>query len=335
MDANQPPARMRILIIRFSTKGDILLTTPVIRAIKQQIEGAEIHYLVHNKHKEALKGNPHIYKIHVFDGNNSSVIDELKAEHFDFVLDLQHNRRSKKICGQLGVPCSFVKQHPFRKWVFMRLKLNTLPHRHIVDRYFDAVEILGVHNDGQGLEYHIPLEGDYDTDTLPIFFEDGYVAIIIDAAHATQRIPTTKIVEIATILHKPVVLVGGKNVEGIGQDIVSLLGDRAFNTCGKLTFSQTASLLSQSSCVLTGDTDLMHLAVALHKPVCSLWGSTVPEFGKYPYFPGERTMFRMFEVCSLKCRPCARTGFKKCPRRHFRCMNRISAVEAAEWINQF
>ena len=335
MDVNQPPARMRILIIRFGSTGDILLTTPLIRAISQQIDGAEIHYLVHQKHQDAIIGNPYIRKIHVFKSSGSNIMDELQSENFDYVLDLQHNRRSKNICRQLGVPCSFVKRYPFRKWVFLRLKLNTLPHQHVVDRYFNAAEALGIHKDDQGLEYHIPADGDFDTDSLPVFFEDGYVAIIIDAAHATQRIPTNKVVEIATILHKPVALIGGKNVDSIGQEIEAQLGDRAFNTCGKLSFSQTASLLSQSSCVITGDTDLMHLAVALHKPVCTLWGSTVPEFGYYPYMPEERSMFRMFEICSLKCRPCAKTGFKKCPHRHFRCMNKISAVEVAEWINQF
>ena len=170
---------------------------------------------------------------------------------------------------------------------------------------------------------------------LPVFFEDGYVAIALDAERATQRIPTAKIIEIATILHKPVILLGGKEAKDIGQDIVSQLGDRAYNTCGELNINQCASLLQQSACVLTGDSAFMHLASALDKPVCSLWGSTVPEFGKYPYMPEQRNLFRIFEICSLKCRPCAQLGFKRCPRRHFRCMKNISAIEVADWINQY
>ncbi|MBO4654204.1 MAG: glycosyltransferase family 9 protein [Bacteroidales bacterium] len=326
---------MRILIIRLGSTGDILLTTPVIRAISQQIEGAKIHFLTNRKNKELLASNPHVEKIHVYQEPVKALVDELKAEQFDFIVDLQHNRRTKHLCSRLNLPCSFLKTHPFKRWMCIRLKINTLPHKHLVERYFETVEAIGIQNDCHGLEYPIPAEDVFDTDDLPVFFEDGYVAIAMDAERATQRIPTTKIIEIATILHKPVILLGGKEVKDMGQEIVSQLGDRAYNACGEFSFNQCASLIQQSACVLTGDSAFMHLATALNKPVCSLWGSTVPEFGKYPYLPEQRQLFRIFEVCSLKCRPCAQLGFKKCPRRHFRCMKNIPAIEVAEWINQF
>ena len=335
MDPNQPPARLRILLIRFSSTSDILLTTPVIRVISQQIKGAEIHFLVNKKNQEILKANPHIAKIHVFQGDTKDTVEALRVENFDYIVDLQHNRRSKRICQQLNLPCSFLRTHSFKRWFFVRIKINTLPHKHLVERYFETVESLHVKNDQQGLEYYIPENEQFDTDDLPIFFEDGYVAVNLDAERNTQRIPTAKIVEIATILHKPVILLGGKEVKDIGQEIVSQLGDRAFNACGEFSFNQQASLIQQSACVLTGDSAFMHIAAALGKPVCSVWGSTVPEFGKYPYIPEQRHQFRMFEICSLKCRPCGQRGYKKCPRRHFRCMTKISAMEIADWINQF
>ena len=335
MDANQPPARLRILIIRFSSMSDILLTTPVIRAISQQIEGAEIHFLVNSKNQDLLKANPRISKIHVFQGDTKATVEALKSENFDFIIDLQHSRRTKRICQQLNLPCSFLKTHSFKRWFFVRVKINTLPHHHLVERYFETAKALHVNNDHQGLEYYIPDNEQFDTDDLPVFFEDCYVAIILDAERNTQRIPTTKIVEVASILHKPVILLGSKEIKDIGQEIASQLGDRAYNACGEFSFNQCASLIQQSACVLTGDSVFMHIAAALGKPVCSVWGSTVPEFGKYPYMPGQRQMFRMFEMCSLKCRPCGQRGYKKCPRRHFRCMTKISATEIADWINQF
>ena len=335
MDASQPPTRMRILIIRLGSASDIMLTTPIIRAINQQIEGAEIHFLVNKNNRELLASNPRIAKIHEYQETEKVLIDELKAEHFDFIVDLQHNRRTKHLCNKLGIPCSFFQTHSIKRWISVRLKINTLPRRHLVERYFETVKAIGVQNDHQGLEYPIPKEEKFDTDNLPVFFEDGYVAVVLDAERATQRIPTNKIVEITTILHKPVILIGGKEVRHIGQEIVSQLGDRAHNTCGELSFNQSASLIQQSACVLTGDSVFMHVASALNKPVCSLWGSTVPEFGKYPYLPEQRNLFRIFEICSLKCRPCAQLGFKKCPRRHFRCMNNIPTIEVADWLNQY
>lgn len=137
------------------------------------------------------------------------------------------------------------------------------------------------------------------------------------------------------MLLKPVVLIGDRNSSAIGDELVNRLGDRVYNICGQLSVNQYASLIEQSLCVLTGDNDYMQVAAALKKPICSLWGSSIPEFGNYPYMPTDRELFRMFEICSIKCRPCGKRGFRKCPHRNFKCMNRISSFEVAEWINQF
>ena len=79
----------------------------------------------------------------------------------------------------------------------------------------------------------------------------------------------------------------------------------------------------------------MHIAAALHKPVASVWGNTFPEFGMYPYLPNEREKFRIFEITPLRCRPCSKLGYKKCPKKHFKCMLDIPALEVAQWINLF
>lgn len=335
MEANQPPANRKILVIRLSAIGDIVLTTPVLRAMDEQLDNAEIHFLVKKKNQEILLHNPHVDKIHVFDGDLNATIKELKAEKFDFVVDLHRKYRSLRICASLGVPYSRMRKLDIRKMIMVRFKVNLLPVKHVVDCYFDAVKALNVVNDGKGLEFHIPENENFDTDDLPMFFDDGFVAVVLGATHVTKRIPSTKIVEIASILHKPIILLGGLDVSDMGDDIVAQLGDRAYNACGKFSLLQSASIIKQSACVLTGDTGLMHIAAALDKPICSIWGNTVPEFGMYPYMPGKRNMFRIFEVQGLKCRPCSKLGFKKCPKCHFKCMMQQPAIEIAEWINRY
>ncbi len=335
MDDNQPPSRKKILIIRFSSIGDIVLTTPVVRAIKNQITDVEIHFLVKKGYESILRDNPNISKLHIFKGNLRHTIKELKNEKFNFIVDLQNNRRSNRIDHKLRTPFNKINKLNFLKWIAVNFKINFLPIKHIVDRYFDVVSPLNVKNDGDGLDYFIPEEEEFDALDLPAVFEAGFIAVSMGSIHKTKQIPSYKLIEIGHILHKPMMLLGGKDVINKAEKVVSELGDRAFNGCGKYSLNQSASILRKSDCVLTGDTGLMHIAAAFRKPIASIWGNTIPEFGMYPYMPQNRDLFRIFEVCHLKCRPCSKLGFKKCPRKHFKCMKNISAVEVADWINKF
>ncbi len=336
MDEIQPPSQPKILIIRLSSIGDIVLTTPVVRAVNEQIPTAEVHFLVRKNYANVVENNPHIHKVHIYDPDDvAGTVEELRSEHFDEIIDLQKTYRSKQVTRKLRAPSHTFNKHNFSKWLCIHLKMNGLPETHIVERYFEAVKFLNVHNDHKGLEFYIPENQGFDEDDLPMIFEDGFVAIVLAAQHFTKRIPVSKVVEIGSILHKPIMLLGGSDVVEEGEQVVSQLGDRAYNGCGKFSLFQSAAIIQHSDCVITGDTGLMHIAAALHKPTAAIFGATIPEYGYYPYMPGERNMFRNFEVCPLNCRPCSKFGSKKCKRNHFKCMNNISATEVAEWVNKF
>ena len=336
MDEIQPPSQPKILIIRLSSIGDIVLTTPVIRAVNEQLPEAEVHFLVRKEYVAVVDHNPHIQKLHTYDIENiDKVMEELQNEHFDVVIDLQKNYRSRQVVRRLKCESYTFQKHNFSKWLCYRFKMNGLPETHIVERYFEAVKMLNVHNDHKGLEFYIPEDQGFEEDDLPMMFEDGFVAIVLAAQHFTKRIPVSKVVEIGSILHKPIMLLGGKDVYEEGERVVAQLGERATNGCGKYTLYQSAAILQHADCVITGDTGLMHISAALHKPTAAIFGSTIPEYGYYPYMPGERYMFRNFEVCPLRCRPCSKFGSSKCKRKHFKCMNNISATDVAEWVNKF
>jgi len=335
MDDKQPPENKKILIIRLSSIGDVILTTPIIRAVKQAYKEDMLHFAIKQEFKTVIESNPYINKIHTYNGNMLALIRELKAENFSYIIDLQNNIRSKRIISTLRKPYGTFPKLNFKKWLTVGFKLNCLPDCHIVDRYFEATKDLNVFQDGHGLDFFISSQEAYKEDNLPAVFEDGFVTVSLGSMHGTKRIPTYKVIEIARMLHLPIMLLGGKDVELEGEEIVSALGDRAYNGCGRFSLHQTASLIRQSSCLLTGDTGLMHMAAALQTPIASLWGNTIPEFGMYPYMLQHRALFRIFETSRLSCRPCSKLGYKKCPLKHFRCMNQISAVEVAEWINRF
>ena len=146
----------KILIIRFSSIGDIVLTTPVIRCAKAQLKGTEIHYVTKETFKSILAHNPNIDKLHTFKEDISEVYDQLKAENFDIVIDLHKNLRSLRLKQKLGVKSYSFNKINLQKFVAVNFKqINKLPDQHIVERYFDAIAPIGVTNDGKGLDHFI------------------------------------------------------------------------------------------------------------------------------------------------------------------------------------
>lgn len=203
-----------------------------------------------------------------------------------------------------------------------------MPHKHIVDRYFDAISPMGVVNDGQGLDYFINPLDEVDISTfLPASFRQGYVAFVVGAKHATKCLPLEKMKEIISGLKHQVVLLGGFEDKQKGAELQKLFPEKVFNACGITSIGQSASLIKQSKAVITHDTGLMHIAAALRKKIVSVWGNTVPEFGMYPYLPVNSVPFSISEVKNLNCRPCSKIGYNTCPKKHFRCMNDMDIQE--------
>ena len=326
---------VKFLIIRFSSIGDIVLTTPVIRNLKTQIEGAEIHYLTKKAFAPVLQENPYIHKIHLYDNNLKEIISDLKKVDFDFIIDLHNNLRSSRVKLSLNkVSYSFPKLN-LEKWLMVNLKINKLPDVHIVERYMSTLNLFNIKNDKRGLDFFISADNEMNTRLLPETFHRGYISVVIGAKHNTKQLPLTRLIELIRNLNFPVILLGGKDDAERGESISDAIGETCQNFCGKLSIQQSASYLKQSKLVITHDTGLMHIASAFGKTILSVWGNTVPEFGMYPYLPGENS--EIFQVKNLKCRPCSKIGYEKCPLKHFNCMNQIEldalATKAKQILN--
>jgi ADP-heptose:LPS heptosyltransferase len=325
--------KVKILITRFSSIGDIVLTTPIVRCLKQQLEDdVEIYYLTKKQYKSIVENNPNITKVYTIEKSTNEIIEELKKEQFDYIIDLHKNLRSKRVIKALKcLSFSFSKVN-YEKWLLTNFKINKLPKIHIVDRYFEAVKTLGVKNDNLGLDYFIPTVDEINLNDLPVAHQSGYIAFAIGAQHATKRLPTHKIIEICKKLNQPIVLLGGKEDVVNANEIAEQCGDLVFNACGKYNINQSASLVKQAKSIITHDTGLMHIAAALTIKTVSVWGNTVPDFGMYPYFPNNPEQFKIVENNNLSCRPCSKIGYDKCPKKHFKCMEDIDVEEV---INSF
>lgn len=318
----------KILILRFSSIGDIVLTTPVVRILKTQGEQFEVHYCTKKQYQGILLENPYIDKIHLFEDNLGNLIKQLRKERFDYIIDLHHNLRTLLIKLALQTKSYSFNKLNLAKWLLVNFKVNKLPNIHIVDRYLATITSFNLQNDHQGLDYFIPDKDEVENSWLPKTHRKEYVAFAIGAKFATKRLPMQKLIQVCHMIDKPIVLLGGKEDFAQGEAIVDFFSDSKeneisntviFNGCGKFNLNQSASLVKNARYVFTHDTGLMHIAAAFKKEIFSIWGNTTPSFGMYPYL----TKFTIFENNNLGCRPCSKIGFKKCPKTHFKCMNDI------------
>lgn len=311
---------MKVLIIRFSSIGDIVLTTPIIRCVKTQLN-CELHFITKPENESILSRNPYIDKIHLLRASLRQTITDLRNEQFDYIIDLHHNQRTFLIkCALCVKSFSFPKLN-FEKWLMTQFKINRLPERHIVDRYFDAVQELKVINDGKGLDFFI-------ADKWERLEAKPYIAWAVGAKQNTKQFPAEKI--IATLNQTdfpdiPVLLLGGKEDAAKGDYIISECSNKNVrNYAGKLSLTQSAQAVQQSKLLITNDTGLMHIGAALKKPIVSVWGNTIPQFGMVPYYGNQQVKNEIIEVKNLNCRPCSKLGYNSCPRGHFDCMQKIS-----------
>ena len=306
---------LKILVVRFSSIGDIVLTTPVVRMLKKQLN-AQVHYLTKSSYVSLLKNNPYVDSVYQIENSITEVIADLKKEKYDYVIDLHSNLRTQILKFRLGMPAKSFNKLNIEKFMLTNFKLDKMPKIHIVDRYLETVKHLGVKNDNQGLDFFLSANDKLDISIFP----KNYIVFVIGGQHATKILPNEKIISIIKKVNKPVLLIGGPEDAHKGEEIAKAC-DKVVNTCGKYSILQSASLVQQATMVITHDTGMMHIAAAFNKKIYSVWGNTVPEFGMYPYKASASS--RMIEVKRLSCRPCSKIGYAKCPKGHFKCMQEI------------
>ena len=325
----------KFLFIRFSSIGDIILTSPSLRCLKTQMPDVKIHFTTKKAYTSILKHNPYVDKIHTLGDSLNTLISELQNEHFDYIIDLHHNIRSAIVKQRLKILSFSFDKINIQKWIKVHLKIDRLPNVHIVDRYLDTLKAFGIKNDKKGLDYFIGENEAITQEQLPITHIDGYIGLVIGAKFATKRMPTDKLISICNTLQYPIALLGGFEDQSRGNEICAKTNNaKVWNTCGQFSLNQSASLIQEANHIITHDTGLMHIAAAFNKPITSIWGNTIPQLGMYAYLPDTtKNLVQNIEVKNLSCRPCSKIGFAQCPKKHFKCMNEISVNEICSTIH--
>ncbi len=335
---------IKVLIIRFSSIGDIVLASPVFRCLKKQRADAEIHFLTKTKFKAVSTHNPYIDKFHYLNEEDiNDTIQVLKNEDYDYVIDLHKNFRSIKIKKALGVKTATIKKLSWQKFLLTHFNLNFMPHRHITLRSLDALKILGIKDDGAGLDYFISKEDEVPLQDIPASHHAGYIALVIGASYHTKKLPVHKLIALCHSLPHPIILLGGKEDVVAGKAVALTDEIKIYNACGKFSLNESADLIRNSKLVISHDTGLLYIACAFNKSSFAIWGATSPSLQVEPFYGSSLTKEekeKKYKNYSIQpwCQPCSKYGTKKCPLGHFKCMQlqdtAAIAKDAMQWLHQ-
>ncbi len=322
----------KILVIRLSSIGDIVLTTPVIRRLSTAYPDAAIDYCIKPSFVSLVNASPYLNAVYTTDSPPDG--------HYDMVVDLQNNMRSRRLLKNMscGTVCRYHKMN-WKKLLLVRTGLNLFSAvDSVVERYMASIPWNGTNLDGIGCELWV--SGD-DRNFAASFNtgEEFRLAVCFGANHLTKRYPAVRFASIIESLSRShrvrFFLLGGTEDIPHAEEIIAALSSGAaskvVNLAGKTSLNRSAAVLESCDAVLTNDTGLMHVASAFGKQLFVLFGSSVAEFGFLPY----NAPYSLFEVPDLSCRPCSHIGRDRCPKGHFRCMMDISEASVAGKISDY
>jgi len=315
----------KILIIRLSSIGDIVLTSPVVRCLKLQTN-AKIHFLTKAKYASIIESNPHVDKIITLEEKLQDTLKVLKNERYHCIIDLHNNFRSFLIKINLGLISYTIKKENWKKYLLIYFKFNLLKN-HVVERYFKTIKHIDVINDNQGLDYFL------NKDTVVDFnINQNFISWVIGSSYSQKELSKDQIINVCNNIAVPVVLLGGFEEQQKGTSIVSKSShSKIYNFCGKLSLDQSAYLIKHSNLVLTNDTGLMHIASAFHKPILSFWGCTKPILGFSSYMNKSRCVNM---VINPKKAPCSKHG-NYCKIDKSGCIKNLTYDSILELIEEF
>lgn len=313
----------KVLIIRFSSLGDIILTTPLIRSLKNQYPNITLHYLVKENYHSALQFSPYLDKILLF--NNSLTISNLRSliknEKYDYIIDLHASLRSILITLLLGIKVYRVKKPRIKKFLLVKFKYNLLKNYDLIPELY-AKAIPGFALDELGPDLFL----DSKTELInKINEKENIIGICPGAKHKTKSWGEKNYFELIRFLNKlnyKVYLFGGRSDKELCQRLSKIRNNVVdLSTDDELLLM--AKDMLKCKLILGNDSGLMHVAAALKLPVIVIFTSTVREFGFEPY----KAKSIIIENNEISCRPCSHVGLDECPKEHFNCANSISAAD--------
>jgi len=325
---------LRVLCVRFSSIGDVLLTTPLVRALHRRHPDAELYFVTKRAMAPLVLENPKLDKVIELEPNEriTDLARRLRALRPTHGLDLHGSLRSAAL--RLLVPCQWsgYSKRKLARTALIAAKINMygklVP---VPERYFEAARALNVHPDGGPPEFFLaPAARERFARWLAERGLDGqpFAALAPGAAHATKRWPLRHWSALAEQLRGMgygLVAVGG----AADRQLAGELGPGVHNAAGEFTLQETGACLARARVLVSGDTGVMHMATGVGTRVVALFGPTVEPFGFFPYTKQAEVL-----KLDLDCRPCSAMGTERCPLGHHRCLEEIFPEQVAAAVQR-
>jgi len=305
--------KLKILVIRFSSIGDIILTTPVIRCLSLQLS-ADIDFLTKSKHKDILITNVYLRNILTVSKNHIETIKILQSEEYDLIIDLQNNLHSMCLRLALGVKSYSYQKKTFRRYLLIYFGVDLL-NDHVVDRYFQSVVKLGVFNDSKGIDYLVANSKDPQLN-----INQDYICWCIGGTYEQKKLSYSQIYNVVSKLKIPVLLLGGTEEKKISKKLIDNPQLKSVHDfCGNITIQESAYLIQKSKLLLTNDTGIMHIASAFKIPIICFWGCTKPSLGFEAYMTSNKLENLITPISKI---PCSKHG-RYCRKKSNGCIKSI------------
>jgi len=329
---------MKILIVRLSSLGDIVLTQAFTSELRRIYPDSEIHYLTKQAFVGIVKLFGTVDKVLVYDKTLASHI-AIHMQNYDIVYDL-HSKLSAALISLFAMPAVI---HRYNK---ARIKRQNIVRTHAktgidftVRLYLSAFRSV----EGYSIPKHLPIprlnlptawsssttENIAKTILIPRLDNKLSIALFPGAAHQTKMFPLDKLREIIDYAKDRYhfFLLGSEAERPLCSSLAMSCPESCTDLCGKFTLADLIKVIGLIDIVITNDSGPMHLAAALGKPQIAIFGATHPSLGFSPMNSNARI------VCKdLDCQPCSLHGGERCPLNHFNCMNQITAEEVLNAI---
>lgn len=340
----------KVLIIRLSSIGDIILTTPLIRVLNKKYPDCKIDFVIKHQFRDLIAAHPAVSRLYVYKKNDEryslkKIRKLIREERYDIIIDIHKNFRSVylRTCANAGKVVQF-KKYAFKRWLLIKFKLNMYDHIvPVYQRYIDSLKDFDIEYDHKGVDLYIPEHYlnsiDHKWRSIIESIEGPIIGIAPGASYLTKRWMPNGFQNVARRLLQQhgdasIIFFGNTDDRRITDSILAGLqdySDRIFNMAGELSLMESAALLNYCSYVITNDTGLMHMATGLKKKVVAIFGSTTRELGFFPCSNDAAIVQNVY----LRCRPCSHVGRHECPEKHFKCMKDITpdhVIEAFELL---
>jgi heptosyltransferase-2 len=331
----------RILIIQTAFIGDVILCTPLVKALRKTFPDSYLSFLLIPETKNVLENNPHLNETLVYDkrkrkgiGSFLDIVTKIKRRDFDLVVIPHRSLRSALLAYLSGIPQRIGFDRSAGSFL-LNSKVVYSSNAHEVDRNLTLLSGLNPNLSDKSPELFPSSEDISHARKLLIESgiqdKDKIVGIAPGSVWTTKRWLPERFSEACQLLMDKakvkVLLLGSRDDRELCERIAGLIKDKPMILAGSLSILQSAAVTSLCRVILSNDSAPVHIASAMKRPVVAIFGSTIPEFGFAPYGVDHIIIQK-----KMDCRPCGIHGKRKCPEKHFRCMKDLPVEEVFQAV---